>query len=204
MQFFWPELIEPKRAVYHWPPECHNALSMFPLVTRLVTRERIVDLDNPEECNNLNMVCALDRTQGDRIFMGYLKGLGLKEGAYGTTMCWDTRDLIAVGCDYPSIRTAIERLRAIGGGGVFAVGDRIIAEFSAPVCGVSSMQPMETIRDQTRRLDDSLRERGVPWKTPILTVDTLGTAAIPHFRINHDGYVNLRDRRILPVELGPL
>jgi len=170
------------------------------LVTRLVTREKIVDLDSYEELKNLNMVCALDRTEGDRLFMGYLKGFGLREGAYGTTMCWDTRDLIAVGCDYQSIKTAVERLRVIGGGGVFAVNDRIVAEFPAPVCGIASLEPMKIIRDQTRRLDAALRERGVPWETPILTVDTLGTAAIPHFRINHDGYVNLRDRRILPVE----
>jgi adenine deaminase len=174
------------------------------LVTRLVTREKIVDLDSSEELKDLNMVCALDRTEGDRKFMGYLKGFGLKEGAYGTTMCWDTRDLIVVGCDHQSIKTAIERLRIIGGGGVFAVGERIVAEFSAPVCGIASLKPMKTIRDQTRRLDESLRERGVPWETPILTVDTLGTAAIPHFRINHDGYVNLKDRRILPVELCEL
>jgi adenine deaminase len=60
---------------------------------------------------------------------------------------------------------------------------------------------METIRDETRRLDAALKERGVPWETPILTVDTFGTAAIPHLRINHDGYVNLKDRRILPVRV---
>ncbi len=171
------------------------------LVTRLVTREKIVDLDSSNELKELNLVCALDRTEGERNFMGYLRGFGLKEGAYGTTMCWDTRDLIAVGCDHQSIKTVVERLRAIGGGGVFAVGEQIIAEFCAPVCGITSMEPMEIIRNQTRRLDTSLRERGVPWETPILTVDTLGTAAIPHIRINHDGYVNVRDRRVLPVEV---
>jgi adenine deaminase len=171
-------------------------------VTRLVTREKIVDLDDTEEIKHLNMVCALDRTEGEQLFMGYLKGFGLKEGAYGTTMCWDTRDLIVVGCDHQSMKTVVERLKTIGGGGVFAIGEQVVAEFRAPVCGIASLEPMETIRDQTRRLDDSLRQRGVPWEKPILTVDTLGTAAIPHLRINHDGYVNVRDRRVLPVEVS--
>lgn len=171
------------------------------LITRLVTREKIVDLNDGDEFKKLNLVCALDRTEGNKLFMGYLYGFGLETGAYGTTMCWDTRDLIAVGCDRTSMQTVLERLKIIGGGGVFAVGTQIVAEFPAPVCGIVSLQPMKTIRNQTRSLDAALHLRGVPWETPILTVDTLGTAAIPHFRINHDGYVNLKDRRVLPVEL---
>ncbi len=171
------------------------------LTTRLVTKEGIADLDNPEEKIALNLVCALDRTEGKKGFIGFLKGFGLKEGAYGTTMCWDTRDLIVVGCDIRSIETVVERLRAIGGGGVLAVGPHIIAEFPAPICGIASLDSMRKIQEQTRSLDNALLARGVPWETPILTVDTLGTAAIPHFRINHDGYVRLKDRRVLPVNI---
>ena len=116
-------------------------------------------------------------------------------------MSWDTRDLIAVGCDRRSIGTVVERLREIGGGGVFAVGEEVVAEFSAPVCGVASLKPMEAIRDETRKLEDSLRARGVRWETPILIADTFGTAAIPHLRINHNGYVSLKDRKVLPVRV---
>ena len=169
------------------------------LVTRLVTREEIVDLDNPREAGNLNLIFALDRLGSGKGFMGYLKGFGLRQGAYGTTMAWDTRDMIIVGCEDASMRTVIERLREIGGGGVFALGEEIVAEFPAPICGVSSPKPMATIRQETRKLDEALREHGVPWETPILTVDTFATGAIPHFRINHNGYVRLKDRKVLPV-----
>jgi len=58
---------------------------------------------------------------------------------------------------------------------------------------------MATIRQETRKLDEALREHGVPWETPILTVDTFATGAIPHIRINHNGYVRLKDRKVLPV-----
>jgi adenine deaminase len=181
-------------------PDKGKARAMH-LVTRLVTQEKIVDLDAPPDAGDLNMIFALDRLGSGHSFMGYLKGFGLREGAYGTTMAWDTRDLIVVGCDYVSMSTVIDRLREIGGGGVFASGKETVAEFPAPICGISSTKPMKTIRDETRRLDDALRQRGVPWETPILTVDTLGTGAIPHFRINHNGYVRLKDRKVLPVSI---
>jgi adenine deaminase len=47
--------------------------------------------------------------------------------------------------------------------------------------------------------EESLRENGVRWEKPGLTIDTLSTAAIPHLRITHHGYVGLRDRKVLPL-----
>lgn len=189
-------------AEYFFPPlPVKGKVRVMELVSRLVTKEGIVDLDTPDNGRDLNMIYALDRLGSGKCFMGYLKGFGLCEGAYGTTMSWDTPDLIAVGCDYGSLETVIERLKEIGGGAVMAIGKEIVCEFAAPLCGVASLKPMEAIRDETQKLDRALNDRGVSWETPILTVDTLGTAAIPHLRINHEGYINIKDRSTLPVEV---
>jgi adenine deaminase len=189
-------------AEYFFPPlPVKGKVRAMELVSRLVTKEGIVDLDTPDNGRDLNMIFALDRLGSGKCFIGYLKGFGLCEGAYGTTMSWDTPDLIAVGCDYGSLETVIERLKEISGGAVMAVGKEIVAEFAAPLCGVASLKPMEAIRDETQKLDRALNDRGVSWETPILTVDTFGTAAIPHLRINHEGYINIKDRSTLPVEV---
>jgi adenine deaminase len=60
---------------------------------------------------------------------------------------------------------------------------------------------MEVVREEVRQVEESLRKNGVPWDKPMLTVDTLGTPAIPHLRITHEGYVRLRDQKILPLEV---
>jgi adenine deaminase len=171
------------------------------LVTDLVTRERIIDLEDPEESRDVLMLLASDRVGGRGSFMGLLKGFGLQRGAYGTTMSWDTIDMFIVGCDTRSMETVIKRLREIGGGGVYAIGDEIVSEFSAPVCGFYSLKPMEILSDEMRKLEDSLKKNGVKWEKPILAIDTLGTPAIPHLRITHHGYVRLKDRAVLPLEI---
>jgi len=181
-------------------PKQGNARAME-LVTRLVTKENIVDLENPEESENAIMILALDRLGSEKVFMGLLKNFGLQRGAYGTTMSWDTTDLIAVGWDSPSIETVIGRLKEIGGGGVYAIDKEVVAEFHAPLCGIISLKPMEIVREEVRKLEESLRENGVKWEKPVLTVDILGTPALPHLRITHQGYVNVKDRRILPLEV---
>ncbi len=171
------------------------------LVTRLVTKENTVDLQDPEGSGDLIMALALDRLGSGKAFMGFLKGFGLQRGAYGSTMCWDTGDMIIVGCDTQSMKTVIGRLKAIGGGGVYAIGDEVVAEFPAPLCGIVSLKPMETVRDEVKKVEDSLRENGVKWEKPGLTIDTLGTPAIPQLRITHHGYVRLKDREILPLQV---
>ncbi len=170
------------------------------LVTGLVTKERIIDLEDPEESKDVIMLLALDRVGRQGSFMGLLKGFGLQRGAYGTTMSWDTIDMFVVGCDTRSMETVIKRLKEIRGGGVYAIGEEIISELQAPLCGFYSLEPMEILSQRTKQLEDSLKKNGVRWGKPILTIDTLGTPAIPHLRITHHGYVRLKDRAVLPLE----
>jgi adenine deaminase len=167
------------------------------LVTRLVTREAMVDLDDAGSARDLLMALAVDRTGGGGAFLGVLKGFGLRRGACGSTMCWDTGDMIVVGCDGQSMETVVNRLRDTGGGAAFAEGRQVVASVRAPLCGILSLEPMAELRDAIRRFETALRENGVPWEKPLLTLDTLGTAAIPHLRLTHRGYVRMRDRAVL-------
>jgi adenine deaminase len=60
---------------------------------------------------------------------------------------------------------------------------------------------METVANEVRKLEEGLEKNGVKWEKPILTIDTLGTPAIPNLRITHHGYVRLKDREILTLEI---
>ena len=183
------------------PPPDKGKARVMELVTGLVTKEKIVDLENSEGSRDVVMLLALDRVGQGGEFMGLLKGLGLQRGAYGTTMSWDTIDMFIVGCDTHSMEAVIRRLIEIGGGGVYAIGDDIVSEFPAPLCGMYSLKPMEILRAEIKKLEESLKQNGVKLEKPVLTIDTLGTPAIPHLRITHHGYVRLRDRAVLGLEV---
>jgi len=187
---------------YRFPPVPKKGkVRVMELVTRLVTQESIIDLEDPEASNDVAMIFVINRMGSGKAFMGLLKGFGLQRGAYGTTTSWDMPDMIVVGCDTQSMETVIGRLEEIGGGCAYAIGKEIVAELSAPLCGVISLKPMEKVRDEVRKLEESLRKNGVKWEKPILTVDTFGTPAIPSLRITNHGYVRLKDRKILSMEV---
>jgi adenine deaminase len=176
-------------------------IRVMELVSNLVTQESVIDLENSKESKDVLMLLAVDRVGDGGAFLGYLKGFGLRRGAYGSTMCWDAVDMIVVGCDTKSMETVIKRLKEIGGGGVYAAGEEVVAEFPAPLVGLLSLKPMETVRDEVKALERSLRKNGAKWEKNMLAIDTLSTTAIPHLRITHHGYVRLRDRKELPLEV---
>ncbi len=178
-------------------PPIEGKARVIELVAQLVTKESIIDLQDPEVVKELNWVVAVDRFESGRAFTGLLKGFGLKQGAIGSTMCWDTGDLLAAGCDKHSIETVFGRLKEIGGGAVYALGKEVIAEFAAPLCGVASLKSMQIIGEEIQKVEDALRKNGVKSEKPLLTLDTLTSPAIPHLRITHRGYVRVKDRKIL-------
>ena len=172
------------------------------LVTRLVTREGFVDLKDPEAAREVIMLLALNRLGIGEKFLGFLQGFGLKRGACGSTMCWDSVDMIIAGCDRQSMETVRGRLQEIGGGAVYAIDTEVIAEFPAPLGGVVSLKPMGVLREEIKKLETALRSNGVPWESPLLTIDVLGTPAIPHLRITHKGYVRVKDGELLQSQSG--
>ncbi len=169
------------------------------LVTRLVTKEVLIDFSDVSGSKDVIMALAVERTGRGGAFLGFIENFGLKRGACGSTMCWDTTDMIVLGCDPESISTVIKRLKAMGGGTVYAINDKVIAEYRAQLCGVVGLYTMEEARERIKAFEDALRENGVPWDKPMLTLVTLGTAAIPHLRISHEGYVRLRDHALLDI-----
>lgn len=177
-------------------PPAHAAVRVIDYVTNLVTRETLLA---PEEAAGADLVpvLALERTRGAGAWWGLLRGLGLREGAYATTLTWDSPDLVVVGADRAALRRALLRLLELGGGAVYARGDEVVAETSAPICSVASAEPADRVRAELRAVVAALRSAGIPWDDPLLAVDTLTTPAIPQLRVTHRGYVRLRDRALL-------
>jgi adenine deaminase len=83
---------------------------------------------------------------------------------------------------------------------VFAIGGQVVAELPAPVCSIISPEPLPVVVRQLAGLERALTENGVPWERPLLSLDTLTTAAIPHLRISRGGYVRLKDGAVLGLE----
>ncbi len=170
------------------------------MVTDLVTKE--VQLDLPLDQKTVSIapdmdvlkVAAIDRRQGQsKAFLGFLKGFGLKSGAFASSAAWDVSDIIVIGNDDADLAFAVNRLHALQGGYVLCENNMIIAEVPLPIWGLTSQKPMPELVTSISDLKKALADRGVMFPDPLLSLITLTGAAIPFLRICEAGYVDLKN-----------
>jgi adenine deaminase len=176
------------------------------MVTDLVTAELEMQWPvingriNPDVDQDVIKVAAIDRTHNPgNIYVGLIKGYGLKSGAMACSSAWDTSDIIVVGADDADMAGAVNRIRALQGGAVVYENGEILAELPLPIFGVMSDLPIETIADRLQEIKIAVSDLGVAFPDPLLTLITLTGAAIPYLRICEEGLVNLKDGRTVEL-----
>ncbi len=156
-------------------------------VAPVVTRE--VETDGSQ-----SLVCAVvDRLGGSRGFRGLLEGYGLRGGGVATSSAWESPGMVIVGDRPGDMAIAARRVQDLRGGAVVAAGGRVLAEWPAPLAGLYSTAPYARVVDEVGAVNRALAGLGVAWPNPLLTLETLTTAAIPFLRIWAGGYYRLRD-----------
>ncbi|UCE55976.1 MAG: adenine deaminase [Desulfobacterales bacterium] len=176
------------------------------MITDLVTAE--AELNWPVNNSELKAdadqdmlkIAAVDRTHNPgKMFVGFVKGFGMKSGAMACSAAWDTSDIIIVGASDADMATAVNRIGALQGGSVVCENGNVIAELPMPIFGLVSDLPMEAIAQKSQELKDAVSNLGVPFPDPFLSLIVLTGAAIPYFRICEEGLVNLKDGKKLPL-----
>lgn len=176
------------------------------MVTDLVTREKIIEMPvsggllAADPGNDLAKVAAINRRQDPgRCFTGFIKGFGIRTGAFAASGAWDTSDIIVAGADDRDMAAAVNRIRRTGGGVVAARDGRVEAELPMPVFGVISDLPMNRIIACNRALKEAARRFGIGFADPVLSLMTLTSAAIPFLRICELGLVDLKTGKTLDL-----
>ena len=170
------------------------------MITDLVTKEihltlpAVGDTITSDIDQDLLKVAAIDRQhEQGKTFVGLVKGFGLKSGAFASSAAWDTSDIIVIGANDHDMASAVNRIHALQGGYVLCENSHIVAEVPLPIWGlISDLQTTELVT-RISALKKALKDRGVPFPDPLLTIITLTGAAIPFLRICEEGYVNLKN-----------
>ncbi len=175
-------------------------------VTGLVTRELVdaVDLREGEVAadveRDLLKVAAVDRARTPgRMFVGLIKGFGLRSGAFACSSGWDTPNIIVVGARDEDMAAAVNRIRGLRGGAVVCDRGAVAAELPMPIFGLMADLPLAEIADRMRAVVGALQALGCPFPDPYRTLATLSGAAIPFIRICEEGLVDLKSGTTLPL-----
>ena len=178
----------------------HVNVRIMDMVTDLVTAEmteRIAVRDGQiyiDPAQDIAKIAAIDRTHNPgRMFVGLIKGFGIRSGAIACSAAWDTTDIVVVGRDDKDMAAAVNRIRSLRGGVVICNDGNIPAELPMPIFGLIADLKIEDLVDQFAEVTRAAQKQGIPFPEPVLSLITLTGAAIPYLRICEEGLVNLKD-----------
>ncbi len=176
------------------------------MVTDLVSRESQLDMSplNGEiktdiERDILKVAVITGGEKGMKMFVGLVKGFGMKKGAFVTSAAWDACALVIVGVNEQDMAGAANRVIALKGGTVVFAEGQVQTEIAFPICGLISEQAIETIAEKLDDIQQKMTELGCPFSDAQLTLSILTTSAIPFLRISEEGLVDTKKGKVVDL-----
>ena len=130
---------------------------------------------------------------------GFVRGLGLREGAIASSVAHDHHNLIVAGADDVSMMTAARRVGALHGGMVVASGERVLAEVPLPVGGLMSTEPVETVKAQVEAAVAAAHGLGSRLHDPFMAMSFLSLEVIPALKVTDKGLVDVERMEVVPL-----
>jgi adenine deaminase len=190
-----------------WPGGTARVIGLVPgqIVTQSLVDEPTVSdgwaIADPDR--DLAKIAVLERHLGTgRIGLGFVRGFGLRQGAFGATFAHDAHNIIVVGVDDEAMARVVTRLAERGGGIVVVDGRAVVAELPLPVAGLLSDQPLADVLDASRAVTAATERLGVHLPHPVQVLAFLALSVIPSLKITDRGLVDVDRFELVPLATG--
>jgi adenine deaminase len=134
-----------------------------------------------------------------RIGLGFATNVGLKRGAYASTVAHDAHNVVVLGVDDADMAACVTRLAELGGGIAIAEGGRVVEELPLPVAGLMSDRPVGEVHERMRSMERRLATMGVSTAAPFMTLSFLALSVIPELKITDRGLVDVGRFELVPL-----
>jgi adenine deaminase len=132
----------------------------------------------------------------------FMSGLGLRRGAMAVSNVADDQNLVCVGADVESMVTAINRVAALGGAQVVALGPKVLAELPLPVAGcMTDADPADVIEAEAE-LNAAARALGTEVEIPFSFLMFTTITTMPFLSLTDKGLVEYGTFEYLDPVLG--
>jgi adenine deaminase len=155
-----------------------------------------------DPARDLAKIAVVERHHASgRVGCGFVRGFGLREGAFASTVSHDAHNLIVVGVSDEDMAACARRLAELGGGLVAVRDGTVLAELPLPAAGLMSDRPAAEVAARLGDLRREARSLGVTVRTPFMALSFLGLSVIPSLKITDRGLVDVDRFELVPLEL---
>jgi adenine deaminase len=157
----------------------------------LITKEIILQVNRGEIIeadikSDLLKIVVKDRYKNLPPAVGYIRGFGLKSGAFASSVAHDSHNIICAGTNDADIIAAINEVVRMKGGLAVANGNTINS-LPLPIAGIMSDEPVYKVASEYEKLSDMVKAYGSHMSAPFMTLSFMALLVIPELKLSDSG-----------------
>lgn len=154
------------------------------------------DIDN----DVLQIVCVERYGRNGNTGKAFVKGFGLKHGAFAESVAHDTHNIIAVGTNLKDMTEAINHVIKMNGGIAVVKGGKVIEELRLPVGGlITDELTGPEVSRKISNLEMVVKEQlGCKVHAPFMHLSFLALSTSPKWKITDMGLIDVNNFKVLP------
>ncbi|WP_315067651.1 adenine deaminase [uncultured Clostridium sp.] len=156
---------------------------------------------NSSPKDDLIKISVIERHRASgNIGLGILNGLGIKEGAIGTTIAHDSHNLILAGTNDNDMLFAAKELEEMHGGIIVVRNQTILAQIKLEIGGLMTSRKYTEIQADLKNLHSSIKIIAPDIDfNPFLTLSFLSLPVIPDLKITDKGLFDVVNFKFIDI-----
>jgi adenine deaminase len=147
---------------------------------------------------DLLKIVVKDRYNNAPPAVGFIKGFGLRKGAFASSVAHDSHNIICIGTNDREIVAAINEIVRMKGG-LSLSSERKISSLRLDIAGIMSDHSCEEVAADYEALSTGVRKLGSRLKAPFMTLSFMALLVIPELKIGDRGLFDVN--QFSPVSL---
>jgi adenine deaminase len=173
---------------------------------QILTRELILPLlirdgmavADPER--DLAKLAVVERHKATgNVGLGFVQGLGLREGAFASSVAHDSHNIIVAGMNDEDMLLATKTIEQLQGGFVAVNKGKVVESSPLPIAGLLSDRPLNELAEQIILTLQAARSLGCSLTNPFMTLSFLALPVIPALKLTDRGLVDIDRSAFVPL-----
>jgi adenine deaminase len=137
-------------------------------------------------------LCVVERYSGKgRTGKGFVKGFGIKKGAFASSVGHDSHNIIVCGTNDEDMKTAAKKVIEMKGGFAVCESGKILACLALPIAGLMSEKTLDEVKAELDDVLDAVKKIGAIQKDPFISLGFLSLPVIPELKLTDFGLIDV-------------
>jgi adenine deaminase len=168
------------------------------LTSEIHRSSRTTEYVTPDIDNDILKIVVKDRYKDLAPAIGFIKGFGIKSGAFASSIAHDSHNIISIGTNDLDIVNSINEIVRLKGG-LAVSNDGIVKSLQLNIGGIMTTSTCDEIAYDYDSLNQLVSSIGCAMKAPFMTLSFMALLVIPDLKIGDRGLFDVKKFELVPL-----